>query len=196
MEKPKYVSFSSLSEILPETTFKHKKRNSIRKKNKKLVKKNIKNKKKEYLNRRNDLYDSVKRYEVTTLQAPTTKFSKVKRPRISSGEKAIKMFLVTRNIRFDHDKEYEGLFNPLTNCRLRFDFFLPDHKIAIEFDGRQHFQHVKEFHYAGSSSLESQQYRDEEKDKFCKRKKIRMIRISYKEYKSINQILSSALNIN
>ena len=116
----------------------------------------------------------------------------------SKGELQIIKYLEKNNIRYNREQEFKELVNPKTNCNLRFDFFLPDANTCIEFDGAQHFMYIPEFHgtnkVIGKKKLEDQKSRDKIKDEFCKDKHIDLIRISYKSYQNIENILNEKLN--
>jgi hypothetical protein len=91
----------------------------------------------------------------------------------SLGEQAIMDWLGGRGVRygFNHifpDCSYKGL--------LRFDFYLPDYAMCIEYDGEHHFRQI-----AGGSSLELIQARDRVKDKYCMDNNMQMVRIRYDE---------------
>ena len=76
---------------------------------------------------------------------------------------------------------------------LRFDFMLFDEDynplIAIEFDGKQHFQKT----FNSETKFKAQQIRDSIKNEFCEKNGIEMIRISYKEIENIKEILDKSL---
>jgi hypothetical protein len=100
----------------------------------------------------------------------------------SKGVRRIADFLKELKIGFisewtDHDCIYKQ--------RLRFDFFLPDHDIVIEFDGVQHFEPVSFGSNESEAELEEKfkglQMRDGLKDAWCKENNIGMIRIPYYE---------------
>ena len=55
---------------------------------------------------------------------------------------------------------------PIPKSKLRLDFFLPNIKLAIEYNGRQHDCFVKHFHGTMKGFLQSKQ-RDEEKASWC-----------------------------
>lgn len=62
------------------------------------------------------------------------------------------------------------------------DFYLPEQKIAIEYDGRQHFQPVdfagRGYKWAFHQFVDNQS-RDKEKNKYCQQQGIKLIRIPY-----------------
>ena len=71
--------------------------------------------------------------------------------------------------------------------KLRFDFYLPNQNTLIEYDGEQHF--VKRGKYG--EKFETLQENDIIKNKYCKDKGIKLIRIHYKV--PINEIESQLL---
>ena len=77
-------------------------------------------------------------------------------------------------IKFEKEKTFENLKNPLTGRDLRYDFYLPEYNILIEIDGAQHYQNIPSFH---NSSLSNIQYRDNIKDKFAIKNNIKLYRI-------------------
>lgn len=94
----------------------------------------------------------------------------------SKGSKKITKYLIDNNIL--HIKEYKYL-----DCKnilpLPFDFYLPDYNVCIEFDGRQHFESIK--NWGGEKRLKVQQNHDKIKNEYCLNNNIRLIRIKYNE---------------
>lgn len=99
----------------------------------------------------------------------------------SKGERAIKHWLDENNISYEIEfpKILEGHV-------LRFDFYLPDYDIYIEFQGKQHYEQVDFFDK--KASLEKRQSFDNLKREFCKQK---LIEIPYYDIDKIPEILSS-----
>lgn len=62
---------------------------------------------------------------------------------------------------------------------MKFDFYLPDYNVCIEYDGKQHFKPVE--YWGGEWSLTELQIKDNLKNNYCKDKKIELIRINYTE---------------
>jgi hypothetical protein len=104
----------------------------------------------------------------------------------SKGENIVKEYFKREKIEFDSPKEFEdckGNPNSKGRCRkLKFDFYLPKSKIAIEIDGAFHFTIIK------GSNLESQITNDKIKNKFVENPKTRepekLIRIEYNSGKT------------
>lgn len=97
-----------------------------------------------------------------------------KASKLSDGEKEIAKALDALYI--DHEREvlYKGLINPKTKCPLFFDFFISKYKIAVEFDGPQHFKPVY-----GEAQFMEQKMKDKIKNVFCNKKGILLLRIPY-----------------
>lgn len=68
-------------------------------------------------------------------------------------------------------------------------------KCLIEYDGEQHFKLCPNFKMT-ESSLKEMQKRDKIKTDFCLENKIKLIRISYKEFNDIENILKKELTFN
>jgi hypothetical protein len=94
----------------------------------------------------------------------------------SKGEKAISESLKKWNIKYIE----QHIFNDCVyNKPLKFDFYLPEYNICIEYDGEQHFN-VKE-HWGGEIEFEKIKKRDKIKNEYCMNNNIGLIRISYLE---------------
>lgn len=94
----------------------------------------------------------------------------------SKGEKEIRLFLENQNINFTTQHIFE-------NCKderyLPFDFYLPDYKICIEYDGLQHFKPID--YFGGEKTLQIMKSHDKIKTNFCLENNIKLLRIKYNE---------------
>jgi len=88
----------------------------------------------------------------------------------SKGEIAISKFLFNQNISFETQKRFNNCRNTLT---LPFDFYLSTYNIAIEFDGRQHFNINTKFY---TPEIEKN---DKIKTNYCINNNINLLRIKY-----------------
>jgi very-short-patch-repair endonuclease len=75
--------------------------------------------------------------------------------------------------------------------KLKFDFYLPNYNLCIEYDGRQHFEPIDFF--GGEKNFEIIKKRDKIKNEYCLNNNIHLIRIPYNEYKNINSILHNEI---
>ena len=91
-------------------------------------------------------------------------------------------------------KKHCGMFRLLEDCQLgtmgeaayRFDYYLPQLKLAFEYDGEQHDQFVEIWH-KDARGLKLQQNRDRIKDRICEKAGVTLIRFSWKE--SLTELL-------
>lgn len=92
---------------------------------------------------------------------------------------------------------FDSCWTQDTNLPLRFDFYLPEQNILIEYDGQGHFKKVN---YSGKMSDREMQQRlnrtqqlDEIKNTWAKKNNIKLVRIPYWEYKNIPTIVKGLL---
>ena len=100
----------------------------------------------------------------------------------SFGEKKIRYFLENNHIDYIPQKWFP-------DCRdkypLPFDFYIPDAKTIIEFDGQQHFFQSNLF----PETLELIKKHDQIKNDYCKNNNIYLIRIPYTSINKVDSIL-------
>lgn len=104
----------------------------------------------------------------------------------SQGEQRIRNYLDENQIYYIPQKT----FAPLNKSKYRFDFFLPEYNLAIEYQGEQHYRDnnfLKE-------NLDSIQKRDEIKRQYCRENNIELLEIKYTELNNIKAILDSRFN--
>lgn len=101
-------------------------------------------------------------------------------------EKAIARQLDELGICYEKEKKFDDL---VYKRKLRFDFYISEYNVCIEADGRQHFEEVEIF--GGKESLKENQKRDLLKDKYCKSKNIKLLRIPYYKIKNIDIIIKT-----
>ena len=102
----------------------------------------------------------------------------------SAGEKMIGYWLNQHSIEYEKQKTFNGCKN---HRNLRYDFYLPNQNILIEYDGRQHFKPIECF--GGEISFEKQQINDKVKTEYAIKNNYKLLRIPYSEYKNISEIL-------
>lgn len=124
----------------------------------------------------------------STINDRTNKKSNCKNCTISKGEDYIRNFLINNNIKFKQQYSFDNLLNENKN-KMKFDFAaFNNNMILIEYDGKQHFEPIY-----GEENLKITQYRDNLKNKYCKKNNITLLRIPHWEFDNIENILKTAL---
>lgn len=106
----------------------------------------------------------------------------------SLGEKTIKQWLDSHNIRYETQKYFKDW-----NIGIHyFDFYLPDFNLVIEYNGIQHYDFNPYFH----KTIENFNYRvfkDKQKKETCLNNNINYLSIKYTLFHKIDQILDNIL---
>ena len=97
--------------------------------------------------------------------------------KMSLGAITIESLLKEYNINYQKEYVIYDLYNNEPMQKFRFDFYLPDNNIIIEYDGAQHTKPVK--HWGGEQELKDTQRRDTTKTNYCLDHGITIIRIPY-----------------
>lgn len=105
----------------------------------------------------------------------------------SKGERKVGKFLDDNKISYIIEKSFEWQ----TNKKRRYDFYLPDLNMVIEYMGEQHYRDRS--CEAFNCNLEEQQKIDKEKYDDAIRAGLKYLAISYKDYNHIEEILSKEL---
>lgn len=112
----------------------------------------------------------------------------------SKGESLLQKIFQENNIEYETQKSFETCRFPNTNYLAKFDFYLPDKDLLIEYDGIQHFEETS------WKELEKVQKRDSFKNKWCKENNKKLLRIPYTDLnildynylrRKIDEIISS-----
>ena len=99
---------------------------------------------------------------------------------ISKGENKIREILNNLNIVFIQQYSFEDLKDIK---ELKFDFYLPQQNIIIEYQGQQHYKAVPQ--WGGEEGFKDRLKKDSMKRTYCLNNKIRLIEIPYWEYDSL-----------
>ena len=102
---------------------------------------------------------------------------------LSHGEEKIKSLLSELNINFVPQKTFKDLLGK-TNP-LRFDFYLTDLNLCIEFQGEQHYQGNSD--WGGEDALKERQLYDQKKREYCEEHGIKLIEIPYWDYDKLDE---------
>ncbi len=110
----------------------------------------------------------------------------------STMEECVSVILDNKNIKYERQKTFLWLKN---KNKLRLDFYLPDYNIAIECQGRQHFEIVESF--GGVEGFKYIQNNDKIKKNLCKQNNVQLYYMTYKEdiNEKMTQILKSIKNV-
>ncbi len=102
----------------------------------------------------------------------------------SKGEKIIRLYLEKNNINFKQEHRFK-------DCKhknlLRFDFYIPNYNLCIEFDGEQHYKAFN--HFGGEERFKDTKNKDKIKNNYCKENEINLLRIPYYEIENAEKIL-------
>jgi very-short-patch-repair endonuclease len=105
----------------------------------------------------------------------------------SITEKLIEKFLKSKDIPYVKEKTFKGMKD---KGNLRIDFFIEKYNLAVEYDGDYHYKDLK-----GREYLADQIKKDRIKDKFCKAKGIKMLRIPFWKKSSFESIINASIKI-
>ena len=102
----------------------------------------------------------------------------------SVGEKKIKTILDKNNISYLTEYSFDDCINPKTGKKLRFDFYLIDSNMLIEFDGEQHYKPTGGWN--NREAFKERVIRDSIKDLYANKHHIRLLRIPYWDLNKLN----------
>lgn len=108
----------------------------------------------------------------------------------SKGELKISQLLMELEIPFIKQKSFPDLLGNF-NKPLRFDFFLPDKNICIEYQGIQHY--INNDFFGAEEAFEQRKNYDNMKREYCKNNKIKLIEIPYTDYIKLNTTMLKRL---
>ena len=112
----------------------------------------------------------------------------------SKGEAKISSVLEEMGIDYVKQKTFDDCLSE-NGSLLRFDFFIPDRKILIEYDGEQHFN-FRENGFFTEGNLIKIQERDRIKNEWTKNNSYVLKRISFLDYEKINvDYMEEILNV-
>lgn len=97
--------------------------------------------------------------------------------------------------KIEYKSEYQVIID---DDRYRFDFYLPQYNLFIEYDGSQHYSPrfyigLCKSQELGIERFNKQKLRDEIKSKYCSDNNINLLRIPYWESKNIETIIDDCL---
>lgn len=104
----------------------------------------------------------------------------------SKGEQKIARFLERNNIKYYN----EYIFPWSSNSKFRYDFYVPDYNLIIEYMGEQHYKEINFYH----DTLEERQEYDQIKEKEAKEHSYNYLVIPFNKYQDIDTILHDWFN--
>ena len=125
---------------------------------------------------------------ITSLRRPRRVLCPKCRSNKSRGEIYIAEFLTKQNIEFFTEWNFDWLLNK----RLRYDFYLPEYKTLIEFDGLQHFEWPS--YFGSEEKFEQLQKNDKLKNELAIQNDFSILRIPYNYEDKIHIILHNFLS--
>lgn len=114
----------------------------------------------------------------------------------SKGEDKINSFLKENKILFETQKTFYDCINTKTGRLLKFDFYLPDYNLCVEFDGSQHYEPFRFSKNKEKNNLRLQeiQFRDNIKNEYMLSSSDKsLFRIPYNKIGYIDDILYGLL---
>lgn len=105
----------------------------------------------------------------------------------SKGEERIAVLLANLGVGFEREKIFKSCINPLTGMNLRFDFYIPSHKMLIEYDG---IHHTKQLKFVSLETFEAQKARDAIKNEWCVTNGYNIVRIPSSQYRKLQSIIT------
>jgi len=107
--------------------------------------------------------------------------------KISKGEKKIAQFFDSHNIEYTREQTFKKCVNFNGNL-LRFDFYLEQYNLLIEYQGHHHEKPVNKYRRA-LITHEKTVTHDAIKETFTQDNKINLIKIYYQDYERVEEIL-------
>lgn len=145
-----------------------------------------------YIDSHTPIRHKCKKCEYEWLSSPSNVLNGNGCPRCNSskGEYNISKIFDFYKIKYETQKKFK-------KCKdinfLSFDFYLPDYNIAIEYQGKQHYEPVE--YFGGDKKFKIQQLHDKIKKEYCEKNDIHLLCIPYTEFDDIEQILLNYLKL-
>lgn len=111
----------------------------------------------------------------------------------SKGEQAIIKFLKQHNVKHICEKSFNDCRSP-KNRMLRFDFYLPDYNLLIEYQGQHHYAPINKYRRA-KVVHDTTVVHDQIKKQYTIEKHFKFLTIHWKNFKKLDNILLEELNL-
>lgn len=108
----------------------------------------------------------------------------------SKGEKIVQRYLKQNNINFISQYKFNDLYG-VGGRLLSYDFYLPEHNLLIEYQGKQHKQPIE--YFGGQDTFKRQKEHDKRKREYAFQHNIELLEIWY--YEDIIKKIEKTLNL-
>lgn len=112
--------------------------------------------------------------------------------RCSKGEKRIAELLDLWQIRYIKEQKFADLKSEKGNC-LRFDFYLPDFNLLLEYQGQHHFKPINKYKRAQKTHNQTIIHDKLKREYVNKRNDLNLITIPYNLYNNLDYILTEII---
>ena len=109
----------------------------------------------------------------------------------SRGERLVAAWLNNHDAVYEPQKKFQGLYGTGGGL-LSYDFYIPQSRVLIEFQGRQHYESIDYFHQ-DEQRLAIQQEHDRRKREYALKHGYKLVEIVFSEIDSIDAILSASV---
>ena len=143
-----------------------------------------------FINKNNNLSEKFNNLK----PSPQYKRSKPRTPpKMSKGESICKAYLQRRFNKPFTNQRPKYMFNSVTGKALELDCYNEELRLAVEYNGKQHYEYVKFFHKS-RADFQNQCYRDKIKQENCKKVGIILIEVPYTvQHEDIPNFLEDSL---
>lgn len=105
----------------------------------------------------------------------------------SKGEERISRYFQNKSIKYKPQKYFNGLLG-VGGGYLKYDFYIPDYNLLIEYNGEQHYKPIDAF--GGQEQLKIQQEHDKRKREYAENNGFLFLEIGYWDFDNIENILN------
>ena len=143
-----------------------------------------------------NLNDAITILSVKNENIPTKKTEFVWNENDSKGENVCRRAMIEITGENFYKVRPKWLINPVTNSPLELDNYNEDLRIAVEYNGEQHYKYNKFMHGDSKEKFQNQQYRDLIKQDLCKKNNVHLIIVPhYIKLKNIKKFLIKEVSI-
>ena len=143
-----------------------------------------------------NLNDAITILSVKNENIPTKKPEFVWNENDSKGENVCRRAMIEITGENFYKVRPKWLINPVTNSPLELDNYNESLRIAVEYNGEQHYKYNKFMHGDSKEKFQNQQYRDLIKQDLCKKNNVHLIIVPhYIKLKNIKKFLIKEVSI-